>query len=111
MEGKLYGTKVTRVCGGQVQVWVPVASSKRQGQAAGRKLRFLRGSDTGGASTQGATGLCWQTLSFYLHICRGLLLEESRVLSWGFWRVKATQVQWVFKEVVWLLSQTEKMHS
>jgi len=44
---------------------------------------------------------------------RGLLREESRVPGWGFWRGKgwATQLQWVFKEVVWLLSQTEKMHS
>ena len=44
---------------------------------------------------------------------RGLLLEESRVPGWGFWKVKgwAVQVQWVFKEGVWLLRQTEKMHS
>lgn len=40
-------------------------------------------------------------------------VEESRAPSWGFWRVKgwATQAQWVFKEVVWLLSQPEERHS
>lgn len=41
---------------------------------------------------------------------RGLLLEESRVLGWRVWRVKGWAVQ-VFKELVWLLSETEKMHS
>lgn len=45
-EGRLCGTKVTGVRGGQVQVWVPVASSERRGQAVGRKLWSLRGSDT-----------------------------------------------------------------
>lgn len=104
---------MTGLRGGQVQVWVPVASSKRRGQAAERKLRSLRGSDRAGTGTRELRVSVAKPSAFISTSARGLLLEESREPSQGFWRVKgwATQVQWVFKQVVWLLSQTEKMHS
>lgn len=80
-----------------------MASSKHQGQAVGR---------TCGSSNRSVLALrsCRSLLPnphCYLHIWHLVLFKESRAPSWGLWRVQgwATQAQWVFKEVVWLLSQ------